>query len=294
VRTALTLLGLGSLLLPLTRLAAADATPSNDPTIVGLVIVASDTNAALESRLNAIDMIGDLGKKSAVAVSALQRFLNAPSTKPNEKSLYILHVVQALGKLGSAAIGVLPDLSRTKSVDLNLVDDIKKAETAICQAPAADGTMPDPLAPLSDFLSKGYTGLQTAVKNAKTPDDVITLVAPIVSSDKNDSLLRRFVAEIALPAANSTTPPKNLQDYISAVTSLLKSKSSFDRVFAAWVLGQMKLTCIPVELENATDDTDPVVKAAAQSAIAAIKKANPAATSAAGGTTAPQAHEPKT
>ena len=91
--------------------------------------------------MNAIDTIGQIGSKSDHAAARLRDLLKlAYSQLDEERTLFAMHVVQAFGKCGYKAQGMIGDLANITSIDPALVPAVENAEYQILNSKAPTPT----------------------------------------------------------------------------------------------------------------------------------------------------------
>ena len=111
-----------------------------------------------QTRLRAIDLIGDLGKGLDTAVDPLKTLLNGENLVDAEKLIYFQHVLQTAGKIGWPARKAFAEILAVSSVDIALdpyvkqaVDDILKVnpsnKSAAATQPPTAAAQQQPSAP---------------------------------------------------------------------------------------------------------------------------------------------------
>ena len=103
----------------------------------------SSTTPALIARLIAIDTLGEVGANSQEAASRLQQLvalIYTTGVSPDDKSIFAIHVIHALGKCGWRAQGMVGDLANIAGVDPALTPIIQQAVSDIVSSKAPTPT----------------------------------------------------------------------------------------------------------------------------------------------------------
>lgn len=170
--------------------------PADSPDVVlleRLQVLAYDLTSGtnrIQTRIGAIDLIGELGKDSEDAVSHLEVLLRGDNTTDDERRLYFQHVLLTAEKIGWPARRLLPEILVVSSRDIGLDPYVKQAVDAILKAnpankaPATAPPAPAASGPAPSGLSLADVNKQLIQTNTDLGNVAKSLSAVAASLDK--------------------------------------------------------------------------------------------------------------
>jgi HEAT repeat protein len=230
----------------------------------------------LLARTAALDVLGALGTRASKTVPELAKLLRDPRVpSEDEKNFFTLHVISALGNIGSAAGEALPDLAKAKGRDKTLDLAIDAAVLAILNPPGGKLPLVNPLDGLLSDLQQAPDPdkrLAAALRLSTYSKDAVKVLPRLVDVMKDPN---PEVRDAARGSARTIVEAVGLtNEYVPGLTQLLQDPVARLRLHAASDLGARgkdASSSVPGLKNVLSFDPDPIVRQAAQNAIQAIQ-----------------------